>query len=160
MMFMMTSLKFWSRNSRYQAEQSQNIPALSVATYFSKVEHRSLTPHRFPSRVKLFHCLSRRVFHTFHCIFICVLVILCQLPVLSGGDPHPRSVSGRCVLGFWWLFTILMASTYTANLAAFLTVTIARKPINSLEELVAQSQIKPFVMDGSSYETLLQARFA
>ena len=58
------------------------------------------------------------------------------------------------MLGFWWLFTILMASTYTANLAAFLTVTIAHKPINSLAELAAQSEVYPLFLAGSSLETL------
>ncbi|XP_041364195.1 glutamate receptor ionotropic, delta-2-like [Gigantopelta aegis] len=72
----------------------------------------------------------------------------------QGGEPHPRSISSRCILGFWWVFTILMASTYTANLAAFLTVTIAEKPINSLRELANQDPIKPLVKFGSNLDSL------
>ncbi|XP_046352525.2 glutamate receptor-like [Haliotis rufescens] len=74
----------------------------------------------------------------------------------QGGDPHPNSTSGRCILGFWWLFTILMASTYTANLAAFLTVTIAEKPINSLAELAAQDEMQPLVKFGSNLYSLFK----
>ncbi|XP_067672970.1 glutamate receptor ionotropic, delta-1-like [Haliotis asinina] len=74
----------------------------------------------------------------------------------QGGEPHPNSISGRCILGFWWLFTILMASTYTANLAAFLTVTIAEKPINSLTELAAQNEMQPLVKYGSNLYSLFK----
>lgn len=76
----------------------------------------------------------------------------------AGGDPHPNSTSGRCILGFWWLFTILMASTYTANLAAFLTVTIAEKPINSLAELAAQDEMQPLVKFGSNLYSLFKVK--
>ncbi|KAL8573212.1 hypothetical protein ACOMHN_036197 [Nucella lapillus] len=74
----------------------------------------------------------------------------------QGGDPHPRSVSARFLVGFWWLFTILMTSTYTANLAAFLTVTIEETPINSLSELAASADLKPLVKTGSNVMTLFQ----
>ncbi|XP_076446669.1 uncharacterized protein LOC143283995 [Babylonia areolata] len=74
----------------------------------------------------------------------------------QGGDPHPRSVSARFLVGFWWLFTILMTSTYTANLAAFLTVTIEEIPINSLTELAAHSDMRPLVKTGSNVMTLFQ----
>jgi hypothetical protein len=49
-----------------------------------------------------------------------------------------------------------MTSTYTANLAAFLTVTIEETPINSLQELAASSQLKPIVKTGSNLETLFK----
>ncbi|PVD37584.1 hypothetical protein C0Q70_00180 [Pomacea canaliculata] len=76
--------------------------------------------------------------------------------VEQGGDPHPRSVSARCLVGFWWLFTILMSSTYTANLAAFLTVTIEGSPVNSLTELAESSDLRPLVKQGSNPYTLFQ----
>ena len=40
----------------------------------------------------------------------------------------------------WWMFVVLIVSCYTANLAAFLTVTSTANTITSAEELVAQSQ--------------------
>lgn len=78
------------------------------------------------------------------------------LTICAGGDPHPRSVSARCLVGFWWLFTILMSSTYTANLAAFLTVTIEGSPVNSLTELAESSDLRPLVKQGSNPYTLFQ----
>ena len=58
------------------------------------------------------------------------------------------------MLGFWWVFTILMTSTYTANLAAYLTVSIPEQPINNLDELVAQTEIEPLVKSGTNIHTL------
>ena len=39
----------------------------------------------------------------------------------QGIDILPRSISGRLVTSAWWLFTLIIISSYTANLAAFLT---------------------------------------
>nr|KAG5713493.1 hypothetical protein BaRGS_025041 [Batillaria attramentaria] len=67
---------------------------------------------------------------------------------------YVRMKCKKCLVGFWWLFTILMTSTYTANLAAFLTVTIQDTPINSLNELATSSDLKPLVKTGSNIHTL------
>ncbi len=40
----------------------------------------------------------------------------------QGTDITPRSVSGRIIGGSWWFFSLILISSYTANLAAFLTV--------------------------------------
>ena len=40
----------------------------------------------------------------------------------QGTDILPRAISTRMVAGMWWFFTLIMISSYTANLAAFLTV--------------------------------------
>lgn len=39
-----------------------------------------------------------------------------------GGGEAPRALSGRLVAATWWMFGFIMIATYTANLAAFLTV--------------------------------------
>ncbi|XP_052069391.1 glutamate receptor-like [Mytilus californianus] len=76
--------------------------------------------------------------------------------VEQGGDAQPRSLSGRVMLSFWWIFTILMSATYTANLAAYLTVTIIDSPINSLEELARHEDIRPLIFSGANLHTLFQ----
>ncbi len=43
--------------------------------------------------------------------------------------------------GIWWFFTLIMVSSYTANLAAFLTVENEVSPFNNAAELSGQSQI-------------------
>lgn len=47
--------------------------------------------------------------------------------------------------GVWWFFTLIMVSSYTANLAAFLTVETLVTPFQDIEDLAnlaGQSQIK------------------
>jgi len=55
------------------------------------------------------------------------------------------------VAGSWWLFTLILISSYTANLAAFLTVARMVSPIETAEDLVKQTAIKyGSVRDGST----------
>lgn len=42
----------------------------------------------------------------------------------------------------WWFFTLIMISSYTANLAAFLTASKMEAPINSADDLAKQTKIK------------------
>lgn len=46
----------------------------------------------------------------------------------------------------WWFFALIMLSSYTANLAAFLTKTQMDVKIESAEDLAKQSKIKYGVM--------------
>lgn len=46
-----------------------------------------------------------------------------------------RAVSTRMVAGIWWFFTLIMVSSYTANLAAFLTVESTSSPFDNVKEL-------------------------
>ncbi|CAM1305345.1 Uncharacterised protein g4013 [Pycnogonum litorale] len=60
----------------------------------------------------------------------------------QGSDIAPTAWSTRMVAGTWWFFTLIMISSYTANLAAFLTVQRMVSPIESAEDLVKQNRIK------------------
>lgn len=53
----------------------------------------------------------------------------------QGSEIAPKSPSTRTVASIWWFFTLIMVSSYTANLAAFLTVESVYSPINNVEEL-------------------------
>lgn len=53
-----------------------------------------------------------------------------------------RAISTRMVAGMWWFFTLIMISSYTANLAAFLTAAKMDTPINSADDLAKQTKIK------------------
>lgn len=44
------------------------------------------------------------------------------MSVFVVGDGVVGSVALRIVMGSWWLFTLIVCSSYTANLAAYLTV--------------------------------------
>nr|XP_018672579.1 glutamate receptor 2-like isoform X1 [Ciona intestinalis] len=62
--------------------------------------------------------------------------------VQQGCDISPKSFSGRIVGGVWWLFTLIVISSYTANLAAFLTVDKMVTPIAGAEDLAKQTLIQ------------------
>ncbi|RDD46626.1 Glutamate receptor ionotropic, kainate 2 [Trichoplax sp. H2] len=40
----------------------------------------------------------------------------------QGHNKSPNALSGRIITGFWWLASCIIIATYTANLAAFLTI--------------------------------------
>ena len=43
---------------------------------------------------------------------------------------------------FWWLFSLIMVSCYTANLAAYLTIERMDSPIENVNDLANQQIIK------------------
>ena len=61
-----------------------------------------------------------------------------------------RSVSGRLVASAWWFFTLILISSYTANLAAFLTVERMVSPIESAEQLSRQTEIQYGAVEGGA----------
>ena len=56
--------------------------------------------------------------------------------------PLPSSLSGRLVGACWWFFCLILVSSYTANLAAFLTVERLVTPINTVDDLASQSEVE------------------
>lgn len=46
------------------------------------------------------------------------------------------------VAGMWWFFTLIMIASYTANLAAFLTLNRMEGTIESAEDLAKQHKVK------------------
>ncbi|KAK3851999.1 hypothetical protein Pcinc_041393 [Petrolisthes cinctipes] len=63
------------------------------------------------------------------------------------------SLSGRIVGSAWWFFTLIIISSYTANLAAFLTVERMVTPIKSADDLAKQTEVEyGTLLGGSSHE--------
>ena len=50
-------------------------------------------------------------------------------------------MSTRTIAGIWYFFTLIMISSYTANLAAFLTVEKIDFPIEDAKDLSLQTEI-------------------
>uniref|UniRef100_A0A8C1Q9N3 Glutamate receptor n=1 Tax=Cyprinus carpio TaxID=7962 RepID=A0A8C1Q9N3_CYPCA len=71
----------------------------------------------------------------------------------QGSEIMPRALSTRCVSGVWWAFTLIIISSYTANLAAFLTVQRMEVPIESAEDLADQTNIQYGTIQGGSTMT-------
>ena len=74
----------------------------------------------------------------------------------QGGGEAPQNLSGRIVAGAWWLFCFIVIASYTANLAAFLTVSRLDIPIESLDDLAKQYRIKYAPVDGSAEQTYFE----
>ncbi|XP_076446947.1 glutamate receptor ionotropic, kainate 2-like isoform X1 [Babylonia areolata] len=63
--------------------------------------------------------------------------------VLQGStDFTPGTVAGRILISSWMFFALILTSSYTANLAAFLTVKQINTPIWSVMDLAKQTHIK------------------
>lgn len=60
----------------------------------------------------------------------------------QGCDILPKGISSRMASSMWWFFSLIMTSSYTANLAAFLTMERLEPTINNAESLARQTKIK------------------
>ncbi|KAG6459949.1 hypothetical protein O3G_MSEX011706 [Manduca sexta] len=79
----------------------------------------------------------------------------------QGGGEAPKALSGRTLVAAYWLFVVLMLATFTANLAAFLTVERMQTPVSSLEQLARQSRINYTVVESSSvHQYFINMKFA
>lgn len=68
----------------------------------------------------------------------------------------PKALSTRIVGGIWWFFTLIIISSYTANLAAFLTVERMESPIDSADDLAKQTKIEYGVVEDGSTMTFFK----
>ncbi|XP_050407044.2 glutamate receptor ionotropic, delta-2 isoform X1 [Patella vulgata] len=73
-----------------------------------------------------------------------------------GGNHVTQSSSGRFLIGFWWLFCMVMAATYSGNLVAFLTVTKDKPPFTSLAGMIQQDDYIWGTIGGTVIVQLLQ----
>uniref|UniRef100_A0A1I8GCW2 PBPe domain-containing protein n=1 Tax=Macrostomum lignano TaxID=282301 RepID=A0A1I8GCW2_9PLAT len=64
----------------------------------------------------------------------------------------PTAFSVRLASAFWWFFILVIISSYTANLAAFLTVNKLNE-ISTLAQLVNQESIKYSIVSTDSTYT-------
>ncbi|KAH9493109.1 Serine/threonine-protein kinase grik2 [Bulinus truncatus] len=74
----------------------------------------------------------------------------------QGCEIAPRALSTRLVSGMWYFFTLIMISSYTANLAAFLTVERMVSDINSADDLAKQSKIKYGLYGGGATQEFFE----
>uniref|UniRef100_A0A8C0B873 Glutamate receptor n=1 Tax=Buteo japonicus TaxID=224669 RepID=A0A8C0B873_9AVES len=71
--------------------------------------------------------------------------------LMQQGTLMPKALSTRIIGGIWWFFTLIIISSYTANLAAFLTVERMESPIDSADDLAKQTKIEyGAVKDGAT----------
>ncbi|KAI3388463.1 hypothetical protein SNEBB_009644 [Seison nebaliae] len=71
----------------------------------------------------------------------------------QGSEIPIRAFSTRLLCGFWWFFCLIIVSSYTANLAAFLTSNRMQLPIRGAEDLAKQTEIKYGALRGGSSQS-------
>ncbi|KAK9873338.1 hypothetical protein WA026_022143 [Henosepilachna vigintioctopunctata] len=86
-----------------------------------------------------------------NCLWLTLGSIMAQ-----GCDLLPKGMSSRTSSAMWWFFSLIMTSSYTANLAAFLTAEKSGPTIESAEDLAAQSKIKYGCMEGGSTQSFFR----
>ncbi|XP_020711610.2 glutamate receptor ionotropic, kainate 2 isoform X9 [Athalia rosae] len=74
----------------------------------------------------------------------------------QGSGLNPKATSTRIVGGIWWFFTLIIISSYTANLAAFLTVERMITPIENAADLAEQTEIAYGTLEGGSTMTFFR----
>lgn len=62
----------------------------------------------------------------------------------------------RLAAGLWWFFALIVISSYTANMAAFLTFVRMEESIESVEDLAKQNKIKYGLLQGGSTESFFK----
>ncbi|CAH1176214.1 unnamed protein product [Phaedon cochleariae] len=80
----------------------------------------------------------------------------------QGSEIELKSVGTRMVAGMWWFFTLLMVSSYTANLAAFLATENPDPHFTNLKELVDNAESKEIIIGakaGGATETFFRDKY-
>nr|QPZ88968.1 ionotropic receptor 4 [Diaphorina citri] len=74
----------------------------------------------------------------------------------QGSGLNPKATSTRIVGAIWWFFTLIIIASYTANLAAFLTVERMITPIENAQDLSEQTEIMYGTLSGGSTMTFFR----
>ncbi|CAH0555476.1 unnamed protein product [Brassicogethes aeneus] len=74
----------------------------------------------------------------------------------QGCDILPKGISSRMSVSMWWFFSLIMTSSYTANLAAFLTMQKMEPAIDGAEALSKQNKIKYGTVEGGSTQAFFR----
>ncbi|XP_078376048.1 glutamate receptor ionotropic, kainate 2-like isoform X2 [Oculina patagonica] len=72
------------------------------------------------------------------------------------GAEHPRSWSGRMTVSVFWFAVMIINATYTANLAAHLTVSRMKTPIETILDLARQTRIEYGTLKDSQLQTFFK----
>uniref|UniRef100_A0A914CSS2 Uncharacterized protein n=1 Tax=Acrobeloides nanus TaxID=290746 RepID=A0A914CSS2_9BILA len=109
----------------------------------------------------LFSFLNPLSLEIWFCILIAIVGLTIGMYCIAQLTPYewnlnfscctgPRAVSTRLLGGTWWVFTLVIVSAYTANLAAVLTVSRPYIPIRNLDDLANQTKISYGTVRGGS----------
>ena len=74
----------------------------------------------------------------------------------QGTEINPHALSTRVVGSVWWIFALIIISSYTANLAAFLTVNKPDVQLEKVQDLLVKTQIQPGLIGSGSTEAFFR----
>ncbi|XP_044740653.1 ionotropic receptor 93a [Chrysoperla carnea] len=75
----------------------------------------------------------------------------------QGGMYLPSADSGRLIVGTWWLVVLVVVTTYSGNLVAFLTFPKIDSPINTINDLLTHRDTVTWsILHGTSLEEFLK----
>ncbi|XP_017872751.1 PREDICTED: glutamate receptor ionotropic, kainate 2-like, partial [Drosophila arizonae] len=74
----------------------------------------------------------------------------------QGSDIYPRAISTRIISSIWGFFSLIIVASYTANLAAFLTVERMINPIENADDLASQTEISYGTLESGSTMTFFR----
>ncbi|XP_078616938.1 glutamate receptor ionotropic, delta-2-like isoform X2 [Branchiostoma floridae x Branchiostoma japonicum] len=75
---------------------------------------------------------------------------------ITGDIAVPGGISIRVLALAWGIFTLVVVNTYTANLAASLTVKSLQTSINSPDDLIGQTEIGYGIFEDSAFQSFLE----
>lgn len=75
---------------------------------------------------------------------------------IAGAEFPPHTISTRVLLSGFWVFSVILISTYQANLAAYLTISRLDTSITSLQDLANQQKVKYSLVTGTTVQTYFE----
>ena len=78
----------------------------------------------------------------------------------EGFSPQPRDLSTRLIVTSWWLFCLVILSSYVGNLVAFLAVERQKIPFTNLHELLQQEEYLFGVLSNSILTLLFEVCYS
>ena len=89
------------------------------------------------------------------CLYGAQIVYPCPF---SGTNDQPAFLGGRVLTLFWWLFCVVIISSYTANMAAILSARLANQKPPTLDEVLKDPNREFFVENQSALHKVWMMR--
>ncbi|CAH1103684.1 unnamed protein product [Psylliodes chrysocephalus] len=80
------------------------------------------------------------------------LLLTLRALTMQGSDAVPKGKSARLAISMWWLFCLILTSYYIANTANVANLSNLESPLQGVDDLTSQTQIKYGMLKGGSTE--------